>query len=32
VPIRLRGRDGSMSDFGGEMLVRLASFYLRSSF
>ena len=32
VPMRLRGRDGSMSDFGGEPLVRLVSFYLRLSF
>jgi len=32
VPLDLPGRDGSLSDFGGEMLVRLASFYLRASF
>jgi len=32
VPIALPGLDGSISDFGGELLVRLVSFYLRASF
>ena len=32
VPLQLPGKDGSISDFGGEMLVRLVSFYLRASF
>jgi hypothetical protein len=32
VPMRLPGKDGSISDFGGEFLVRLVSFYLRASF
>jgi hypothetical protein len=31
-PLQLLGKDGSISDFGGEMLVRLMSFYLRISF
>jgi iron complex outermembrane receptor protein len=32
VPMRQPGKGGSLSDFGGEMLVRLVSFYLRASF